>query len=160
MMINERNPKIRCIYKHITGGDKGGGGLTMIYRDTLQCHEWEPNVPDGFKYIEKERQWLLISSGEQKTAFLHCYIACQNDDNSFISWNEDLFHLLKNETIKLKQDGFTVLALGDFNSKVGRITGLEQNSPDINRNQPMFMDFIQEANLVIINSLPIAKAKL
>ena len=50
-----------------------------------------------------------------------------------------------------------VLAMGDFNSRVGKITGLEGNTPDINRNQPMFMNLITEVNLLIVNTLPIAR---
>ena len=51
----------------------------------------------------------------------------------------------------------TVLAMGDFNSRVGRIPGLENNTPDTNKNTPMFLNFMQQANLVIINTLPITK---
>ena len=61
------------------------------------------------------------------------------------------------ETIRLRRDGFSVLAMGDFNSRVGQIPGLEQNHPGLNKNTPMFMNFIQQANLVIINTLPVAR---
>ena len=50
-----------------------------------------------------------------------------------------------------------VLAMGDFNTRIGRISGLEDNTPDINRNQPMFLNFISEVNLFILNTLPQAK---
>ena len=47
--------------------------------------------------------------------------------------------------------------MGDFNTRVGAIEGLEGNTPDTNRNSPMFFNFLQEANLFIVNTLPIAK---
>ena len=89
-------------------------------------------------------------------AFLHCYIACQsftNDD--FIKWNEDLFSLLTREALSLRTNGYMILAMGDFNSKIGQIPGLEDNSPIVNRNEPMFNGFITDVNLYIINTLPI-----
>ena len=109
-------------------------------------------------HVRNERQWLLVNSGKEKIAFLHTYIACQNNrDNSFLSWNEDLFFLLSQEAMKLKQQGFTILAMGDFNSRVGAIAGLDGNTPDHNQNTPLFFNFLNEVNLLIINTLPIAK---
>ena len=105
-----------------------------------------------------ERQCLLVTNGKDSLAFLHTYIACQNmRDDSFLNWNEDLFFLLTQEAEKLKQQGFTVMCMGDFNSCVGKIKGLENNTPDHNRNTPMFLNFLNEVNLMIINTLLVAK---
>ena len=130
----------------------------MLYRDSLTAHEWTPPVPPKLHYVMNERQWLLISNNDEKCAFLHVYIACQSfRSDSFLQWNEDLFFLITQEAIKLRRQGFVVLAMGDFNSRVGVIPGLEGNTPDTNRNTPMFMNFVNEVNLVIINTLPISK---
>ena len=84
---------------------------------------------------------------------LHVYIACQNHRNdSYLKWNEDLFHLITMEAIKLRKQGFMVLAMGDFNSRVGVIPGLEGNTPDTNINTPKFLNFITEVKLIIINN--------
>ena len=140
------------------GSDKGGGGLTILYKDTLTAHKYTPTVPPNLEYIKNERQWLLVNQGKDHCAFLHVYIACQNFQNdSFLKWNEDLFFLIKEEALKLKQQGFMVLAMGDFNSRVGCIQGLEGNTPDHNQNTPMFLNFLRAVNLLIINTLPIAK---
>ena len=86
------------------------------------------------------------------------YIACQtNTTDAYIKWNEDLFGLLTEETLLLKAQGFSVLALGDFNTRVGQIPGLMNNLPDTNNNYPMFLNFIRSTNLVIINTLPVSK---
>ena len=137
----------------------GGGGLTMLYRQSLIAHQWSPAIPSGLEYIGKERQWLLIgSSGATKCAFLHCYIACQSSSSdNFIQWNEDLFHLITKEAIMLRKQGFMVIAMGDFNSKIGVIPGLEGNRPEKNRNEPMFQSFISEVNLFILNTLPTSR---
>ena len=131
----------------------------MLYRKSLIAHQWSPAVTKELEYVAKERQWLLIGSqGETKTAFLHCYIACQsNTTDDYITWNENLFFLITQEATKLRQQGFMVLAMGDFNSKVGVMPGLEGNRPDRNRNAPMFQTFITEVNLFILNTLPTCK---
>ena len=140
------------------GTDKGGGGLCILYREGLTPHQWSPLVPPELKYIMNERQWLLLDSGKERLAVLHVYIACQSHkSDGFLQWNEDLFTLLSQEAVKLRQQGFIILALGDFNSRVGRIPGLENNTPDINRNTPMFLNFISQVNFTIINTLPISK---
>ena len=138
---------------------KGGGGLAIFYKDTLMAHEWTPNTDPEYKYVEKERQWLLIDGdGSNRMAFLNCYIACQSfTSDAFIKWNEDLFHLISKEAIYLRQRGFMLLAMGDFNSCVGQIPGLEGNLPDVNRNFPMFSNFISETGLIIMNTLPLCK---
>jgi hypothetical protein len=141
-----------------SGTDKGGGGLAILYKDTLPAHQWNPSVPAHLQYVMNERQWLLLDNQKERCAILHVYIACQTTRNeNFLQWNEDLFWMITQEAIKLRSQGFVVLALGDFNSRVGAIPGLEGNTPDTNRNTPLFMNFIREVNLVIINTLPISK---
>ena len=138
------------------GDDKGGGGLTLLYKSDLPVHPYEPTVPEHLQYVENERQWLLFGAGCRKLAFLHCYLACQSNRHNFVQWNEDLFFLMGQEAQVLKRQGFMVFALGDFNTRVGQLPGLEGNTDDTNRNYPMFMNFIQETNLMIVNTLPIA----
>ena len=140
------------------GGDKGGGGMCILYKEALTPHHWGPKVEDRFKYVENERQWLLVDNGSERFAMLHCYVACQsarNDD--YLQWNEDLFELMTNELIRLRKQGFIVLCMGDFNSRIGRVSGLEGNTPDLNKNSPMFFNFVTQANLVIMNTLPVAR---
>ena len=140
------------------GDAKGGGGLAMIYRDCLASHQWTPPVPSNLDYVASERQWLLLDGNNEKCAFLHIYVACQNSrSDSFLQWNEDLFHLVTQEAKTLRRQGYIVLALGDFNTRVGAIPGLEGNTPDINQNTPMFMSFVTEVNMIILNTLPISK---
>ena len=142
-----------------SGSDQAGGGLVLLFKESLVAHQWSPQVPPEKEYVRNERQWLLITNqAGEKCAFLHCYIACQSfTTDGFIQWNEDLFHLLTQEAISLKRQGFMVIAMGDFNARVGRIPGLEANHPDVNRNEPMFLGFVSEVNMFIMNTLPMAK---
>ena len=138
------------------GAEKGGGGLCLLYRDTLRAHPWHPTISPSMHYLRNERQWLLIQGTTERLAFLHVYAACQShESDEYIGWNTDLFTLLTSETLSLKAQGFSVLALGDFNTRVGRIPGMELNTSDTNNNFPMFTNFIRNTNPVIINALPI-----
>ena len=96
-------------------------------------HHWTPPVSPKLKYIMNERQWLLLDNGTEKMAFLSVYIACQSQKNDgYLKWNEDLFNLLTMEAIRLRAQGFVIFCLGDFNSRVGQMAGLENNTPDTN----------------------------
>ena len=129
----------------------------MHYREDLTAHEWRPSVPKEYEYVKNERQWLLLGN---KIAFLHVYIACHNYTNdSYIKWNDDLFELICCESITLRTQGFCVLAMGDFNTRVGRLPGLEWNDDVVNPNFTKFNHFLHQVNLVIINTLPIAKGQ-
>ena len=57
------------------------------------------------------------------------------------------------ELSKLRGQGFIVLGMGDFNSRIGRIHGLEENTPDINKKGQMYINFVTQANVVILNTL-------
>ena len=123
----------------------------------MNAHPWKPDILDTYKYVENERQWLLMEGeGGKKLAFLHCYIACQSfTSDDFLRWNQDLFQMITLEALQLREEGYMILAMGDFNSHVGRIDGLEGNKPSVNDNEPMFTSFVEEVNLCIINTLPL-----
>ena len=142
-----------------SGNDKNGGGLSILYRESLVAHQWIPNVPATLSYVSNERQWLLINvPGGKKCAFLSIYVACQSfTSDHYLQWNEDLFHLVTQEAINLRRQGFMVLAMGDFNTRIGQVPGLEGNTKDVNNNYPMFMGFVSEVNLFILNTLPMSK---
>ena len=141
-----------------SGIEKGGGGLAIIYKEQLSAHQYSPDIPDELEYVSKERQWLLMSSGEDKCAFLHVYIACVRTDNEeFVRWNQDLFRLITDEAKRIKDQGFTILSLGDYNTRIGHHPGLEGNTPDQNQNAPMFLTFLEEVDLLILNTLPMCK---
>ena len=39
------------------GQDKGGGGLTILYKSELPVHAYQPTVPDHLNNLMNERQW-------------------------------------------------------------------------------------------------------
>ena len=44
--------------------------MSLYYDEKLDAHEHHPQVPDNFKYLTNERQWLLLQSNGTKIAFL------------------------------------------------------------------------------------------
>ena len=94
-----------------------------------------------------------------KTLFLYsCYMACvTTGPHNHLSWNRDLYVMMTEEAVALRNRGFSVIAMGDFNAKIGRVEGLEDNRPDLNSNTPLFLSFIKTLNLTILNTLPISK---
>ena len=44
--------------------------MTIYYDTQLNVHEHQPNLIEPHKYLEKERQWLLIDTKSTKIAFL------------------------------------------------------------------------------------------
>ena len=57
------------------GHAKGGGGLCIMYKESLDPHRWNPSVPEDLKYVSKERQWLLFDGPQGRLTFLHVYMA-------------------------------------------------------------------------------------
>ena len=47
--------------------------MSLYYREELHVHEHRPTVSDGHKYLDKERQWLLLESKKKNIAFLRYY---------------------------------------------------------------------------------------
>ena len=70
--VLDPNPAFNIWHTEQSGSDKGGGGLTMLYKEELTAHQWTPPVPNNLQYVMNERQWLLLGN---KCAFLHIYVA-------------------------------------------------------------------------------------
>ena len=68
-----------------------------------------------------------------------------------------MYLMMTSEVVTLRHRGFAIVALGDFNAKVGQIPGLENNKPDLNTNTPLFNTFTNSLHLTILNTLPISK---
>ena len=68
------------------------------------------------------------------------YAGFQSPDDMNADWNTALFSVLKMEVESLRQEGFRVVLLGDFNGHVGDTpgVGIVGNKPDINRNGRRF----------------------
>ena len=85
-------------------------------------------------------------------------MACaSNGPNNHEQWNNDLYTMMKQEVGVLRTRGFAVIALADFNAKIGKVPGLENNIDTLNSNTPFFKNFVKSLDLTILNTLPISK---
>ena len=83
-------------------------------------------------------------------------MACASSGpNDHHQWNVDLYSMLVSEAGIWRGAGFSLIALGDFNARVGKIPGLENNNSGLNSNTTMFKAFIKSLDLTILNTLPI-----
>ena len=72
-------------------------------------------------------------------------------------WNTDLYDMMIHEAAVLRRLGFAIVALGDYNAKVGKIPGMDGNHPNLNSNSHLFSAFVKSLNLTILNTLPISE---
>ena len=140
-------------------GDKGGGGIAIFTRKTdgLVFNDFDPDLEDPSQaFVRNERAWKTVKTSRQKTAVCSVYAGFQAADDRHGNWNETLFSVLRGEVSALRQDGYRVIMLGDFNGHVGdtKEAGIEGNHPDVNRNGRRFINFLQESNCVHINGFP------
>ena len=137
-------------------GDKGGGGIAIYTRkaDGTIFKDFDPDLPDPNQaFVRNERSWKTVETVHGKTAVCGVYAACQAADDGNGPWNDILFSVLRSEVTALRQEGFRVVLLGDFNAHIGNQAGIgiEGNKPDINRNGRRFLDFLAETNCVQVN---------
>ena len=137
-------------------GDKGGGGIAVFTRkvDGLAFKDFNPDLPDpSLAFVRNERVWKTVETGSRKTAICAVYAGFQSPDDMNADWNTALFSVLKMEVESLRQEGFRVVLLGDFNGHVGDTpgVGIVGNKPDINRNGRSFLDFLADTKCVHIN---------
>ena len=52
---------------------------------------------------------------------------------------------------------FCCFAISEFNARLGAIPGREGNNVNRNRNASMFLSFVVQVNLTIVNTLPLPK---
>ena len=130
---------------------KQGGGLVCYTRkaDGLVFKKHTPDIPDkDLEYVNYERIWLTIDSLQSKTAILSVYMGCQYDDDRHADWNDGIYHVLTQEALKLKSEGYRLIFTGDFNGHVGCVPGqgVHGNNPDINQNGKRFLSFLQRCD--------------
>ena len=136
--------------------DKGGGGIAVLckQKDGLVFSVYNPDITDKqCMFVRKERQWVVITSEVRKTAVCGLYLGCQNSSDSHGLWNDLIYLQVQSEIIKLRQDGFRIILLGDFNAHIGAVLGqgIPGNHSEINSNGWRFLSFLKTADLIHVN---------
>ena len=139
-------------------GDKGGGGLVCYTRivDGVVFQEYKPDIGDPDKhFVAKERMWMKTESSVLKTAICGAYFGCQTVDDKYGCWNEAMYDTLHEEVTLLKNQGFRVVVLADFNGHVGNKLGegVVGNNGDVNPNVRRFLNFLRFSGMKHVNGL-------
>ena len=93
---------------------KQGGGLVCYTRkvDGLIFKTHTPDILDkDLEYVNYERIWLTIDSLHSKTAVLSAYMGCQYEDDRHEAWNEGIYHVLTQEAVKLRAEGYRLILM-------------------------------------------------
>ena len=119
-------------------------------------NRYTPDISDHeLEYVNYERIWITVDSLQSKTAILNVYMGCQYDDDRHAQWNDGIYHVLIQEALKLRSEGYRLIFTGDFNGHVGSVPGkgVPGNNTDINPNGKRFLDFLQRCDLTHVNGL-------
>ena len=136
--------------------DKDGGGILMYLRND-KGYEFLPHNPiianPEHAFINNERLWVTVDSCKHKTAICGAYLGFQAGDDRHSSWNEIIYEVLATEVYDLRQKGYRVVLLGDFNAHVGDVVGVgvPGNHRNVNRNGNRFLNFLHTINSVHLN---------
>ena len=121
--INLDGYKLTEFTRSDLNNDREGGGLAvytkMLSGVTFKHHSPDLNIDESF--VSNERAWFTtVGSGSNgyKTAFCFLYLSCQYPDNRYHEWNSKMLNILHRESISFRQQGFRLVFLRDWNSRV------------------------------------------
>ena len=140
-------------------GDKNGGGIAVYTRiaDGLVFNEHKPVIDNPeHSFVNNERAWITIDSLHAKTALCGLYMGFQAVDDRHGEWNDIIYQNLRSEIRDLRQAGYRIELLGDFNGHVGNKLGqgVEGNYPSINANGHRFLNFLADTQCTHVNGVP------
>ena len=125
------------------------------WRSDLSVHPHYIEVETKYKKLDTERQWLLLGNANQSFAICNVYLraeipACPD----FRDHNDLLLKMLTLEIVDLRNKGFHILLIGDFNAHIGNDWdgALSNNRRDINSNGKRVREFIAINNFEVLNT--------
>ena len=117
---------------------------------------WENPTSADLAWARSERIWLKHDGDRVKKAFCGGYFRTESPLNSeFHRKNQDLYNLLSSEKLILETQGYEVVFLADFNSRITPSSRFDfKNYPHtINNNGRLLMTFAESSNLFCLNPL-------
>ena len=103
---------------------------------------------------------MVVDTGSVKVAIVNAYLACHSGRRpQHYDDNISIINLVTKEINHLTEKGFTILIMGDLNSRVGDEPplGIVGNDKKVNENCRILKQFVRENGLVIIISLPLSQ---
>ena len=111
--------------------------------------------------VETERVWTLITCSGTKYAIGFVYM-CSTSTPGHAAYNRKLYELLQKDMIELKEDGYVIMLLGDFNGHLGERSrenpnGIVGDTCPRNQNGSLFLEFIESMNMEIMNNMDLCQ---
>ena len=133
-----------------SGADRKGGGLMLLIKEDIKAVGYIPQPRPGFSEYEKERVWVLITGSGPKVAVGFTYMRSTSSPNH-VHHNRILYNLLKADIQELREDGFVVLMMGDFNGHLGSRSienphGIIGDTCAKNKNGTLLLEFLKNEN--------------
>ena len=136
-------------------GDKEGGGILVYARQKGDVRYRERKFKIRKKenrHVQNERVWMVTKAGNSKWACGFVYIAQQKRNDEFGQWNDNMYDVLGEEVIKLKNEGYKIFLSGDMNGWVGAGKGgVPGNDVRVNRNGERLIAFLEAHGMKMLN---------
>lgn len=147
---------LREVRRSDNAGDRKGGGIVVYTKNNegLLFKDYDPDIDKPeHAFVKNERKWLVLETGDFKTAFCGVYLGFQADDDRHGLWNDSIYSVLRSEIMTLRVKGYRIVLNGDFNGHTGAVLGqgVVGNKPTINENGRRFLKFLQDAGCRHIN---------
>ena len=134
---------------------RAGGGFMAYWRSELSVHPHYVEVGMKYKKLDTEWQWLLLVKANQSFAICNVYLraevpACPDFKDHY----DLLLEMLMLEIVDLRNKGFHILLIGDFNAHIGNdwYGALSNNRRDVNSNGRRVREFITINHFEVLNS--------
>ena len=105
--------------------------------------------------METERVWVTVTTTNSKVALGGIYLRCNSAKNSeYYQKNKELCDKLNEEMMELKQMGFGVILMGDFNARIGQgKLGFQNYQHEQNNNGELLVELCEVQDLKCLNSM-------
>jgi hypothetical protein len=123
--------------------DKKGGGIAAYWNKSLRVIPWE-----GLQ-INKDRLWIKVKNPENNKDQFVCTIYMGQSNKRDALANGELFSLITNESKMLKENGYDIMILGDFNAHMKKMEKDKKNGN--NKNGDELEKMVEELEVKIIN---------
>ena len=103
---------------------------------------------------QTEVQWLLLETGTSRLAVANIYLACVSSKNkNYLEWNTEIYNQLQEYITVLRDLCFGIIMMGDYNARIGKYAGMEENHAQINDNRKLLLNFVSQNEFYIMNKL-------
>ena len=132
------------------------GGVIIYTRQNLYASYI--SFSDKVLLEDQDNIWISIVQGSIKIAICCVYVTNESSPRRRFT-NETLFTMLLHRYTWCKENGYTVIAAGDFNAHIGEggLYGIPNSGHKVNMNGGLLLNFLESTRLRSVNSHPLVQ---